>query len=131
MSISNALQVRESPQHMVAYLTFMSEVRAFMGNENVPSGDNELLPVYNRITTNSHIMEDGECPRGTGIYLGGSVFDHSCRPNADYIIRNGGTTICIVAIEDIPHIQAVRIRYGKSENLFFVTRVGPQSAPWK
>lgn len=37
---------------------------------------------------------------GTGIYLGASVIDHSCTPNAVAVFQ--GTTLSIRAVEDIP-----------------------------
>lgn len=40
---------------------------------------------------------------GTGIYLGVSVTDHSCKPNA--IATFDGTTLYIRTIEDLPSID--------------------------
>lgn len=40
---------------------------------------------------------------GTGIYLGVSVVDHSCKPNA--VATFEGTTLSIRLIEDIPSLD--------------------------
>ncbi|XP_055354117.1 histone-lysine N-methyltransferase set-18-like [Paramacrobiotus metropolitanus] len=109
----HADKVRESVGQLAAYKKVMGEVRQFIGNENVPvSDDDELLPIYNRITVNSINMDDGEVQKGIGVFLGASMFDHSCRPNADFFIRDHGATIYIVALDDVPDISSVRLRYG-------------------
>lgn len=40
---------------------------------------------------------------GTGIYLGVSVTDHSCKPNA--VATFDGTTLYIRTIEDLPSVD--------------------------
>lgn len=40
---------------------------------------------------------------GTGIYLGVSITDHSCKPNA--VATFDGTTLFIRTIEDLPSID--------------------------
>lgn len=48
---------------------------------------------------------------GTGIYLGVSVTDHSCKPNA--VATFDGTTLYIRTIEDLPSID-----WSKVDNLY-------------
>lgn len=44
----------------------------------------------------------------TGIYLGVSITDHSCKPNA--VATFQGTTLYIRTIEDLPSIEWSKVR---------------------
>ena len=50
---------------------------------------------------NSFNYTDGETSErlGTALYLGASMLDHSCLPNAAFSFRGG--SICVRALEDI------------------------------
>ena len=58
---------------------------------------------------------DGSWPYGIGaaLPLGATRFDHACKPNADYMIRDG-CVIVITALEEVPSIDEVRICYCNS-----------------
>lgn len=45
----------------------------------------------------------------TGIYLGVSITDHSCKPNA--VATFDGTTLFIRTIEDLPSIDWSKVRH--------------------
>ncbi|CAG2066497.1 unnamed protein product, partial [Timema podura] len=47
---------------------------------------------------------------GTGIYLGASIIDHSCDPNAVAVFQ--GTTIFIRALRDIPALDWDKVTLG-------------------
>lgn len=57
-------------------------LRDFLGHEVLPN-DVEMIRTYGRVVVNSfNILDTDQNTIGTGIYLGVSVTDHSCRPNA-------------------------------------------------
>lgn len=61
----------------------------------------ELMGIYGRICINSfNIVDLNMNTIGVGIYLGPSVIDHSCKPNAVAVFE--GTTINIRTITDLP-----------------------------
>lgn len=74
-----------------------------MGSYLLPNSA-EMLGLYGRICVNSYNILDSDMNSiGVGIYLGPSVIDHSCKPNAAAVFE--GTTIFIRALEDIPRLD--------------------------
>lgn len=66
-------------EHVAALSGVLSD---FLGNEVLPN-DVELVRLYGRVVVNSfNILDTDQNTIGTGIYLGVSVTDHNCRPNA-------------------------------------------------
>lgn len=64
----------------------------------------EILGLYGRICVNSYNILDSDMNSiGVGIYLGASIIDHSCKPNAVAVFE--GTTILIRALVDIPRLD--------------------------
>ncbi|EZA50042.1 histone-lysine N-methyltransferase SMYD3 isoform X2 [Ooceraea biroi] len=69
----------------------------------------ELMGIYGRICTNSfNILDVNMNTIGVGIYLGASVIDHSCKPNAVAVFE--GTTIMIRTLTDLPSLDWSQIR---------------------
>ncbi|XP_053988242.1 histone-lysine N-methyltransferase SMYD3-like isoform X1 [Hylaeus volcanicus] len=69
----------------------------------------ELIGIYGRICINSFsIFDQNMTTIGVGIYLGPSIIDHSCAPNAVAIFE--GTTVIIRTIEDLPCLDWSQIR---------------------
>lgn len=69
----------------------------------------ELMGIYGRICINSfNIVDLNMNTIGVGIYLGPSVIDHSCKPNAVAVFE--GTTINIRTITDLPCLDWSQIR---------------------
>lgn len=74
-----------------------------MGDTKLPNSA-EMLAIFGRICVNSYNILDPDMNSiGVGIYLGPSVIDHSCKPNAIAVFD--GTTILIRALEDMPYID--------------------------
>lgn len=46
---------------------------------------------------------------GTGLYLGASIVDHSCKPNA--VVTFEGTTLVMRALEKIPNLDFNKVSY--------------------
>jgi SET and MYND domain-containing protein len=79
-----------------------TEVLDFMGEEDAPDPD-YFLSIYGRIAVNSFSIVDGpeQDSIGSGLYLGPSIFDHSCMPNAAASFMPD-RTIVIRALDDFP-----------------------------
>lgn len=61
----------------------------------------ELMGIYGRLCTNCfNILDINMNTIGVGIYLGGSVMDHSCKPNAVAVFE--GTNLIVRTITDLP-----------------------------
>ncbi|KAF2894223.1 hypothetical protein ILUMI_11948 [Ignelater luminosus] len=64
----------------------------------------ELIGIYGRMCVNSFNISDEELRSlGTGIYLGASILDHSCQPNAVAIFQ--GTLLNIRTTEALPTLN--------------------------
>lgn len=64
----------------------------------------EVMGIFGRMCVNSYNILDSDMNSiGSGVYLGPSIIDHSCKPNAVAVFE--GTTIIIRAIEDIPKLD--------------------------
>ncbi|XP_031626334.1 histone-lysine N-methyltransferase SMYD3 [Contarinia nasturtii] len=68
----------------------------------------DFLAIYGRMIVNAFNILDQEMNSiGTGIYLGVSVTDHSCKPNA--VATFDGITLYIRTIEDLPSVDWSKI----------------------
>jgi len=75
---------------------------------NLVPNENELMQIYGRLCTNAFSISDSELNSiGTGIYLGVSIMDHSCNPNAAATFE--GKTISIRLLEDVPCLDYSKI----------------------
>lgn len=81
---------------MNCYATVFSELELIDENLDV----NYVLLIYGKVLTNSFAVHDEKLsPIGRAVYLGASIFDHSCSPDASFTFI--GTTIYIKATRDI------------------------------
>ena len=70
-----------------------------------------LLRTYGKIMINQHGLYSSSCEViGYSLYIGASVFDHACSPNAVCVTKYG-KSISIRAIENIGSFSDVRICY--------------------
>lgn len=68
----------------------------------------ELLGIFGRMSVNSfNILDTDMTSLGVGIYLGPSIIDHSCKPNAHAVFE--GTKIIIRTLEDLPSLDWSKI----------------------
>lgn len=75
----------------------------------------ELMGIYGRICTNCfNILDLNMNTIGVGIYLGASVMDHGCKPNAVAVFE--GTTIMIRTVTDLPSLDWSQASIDKDEN---------------
>lgn len=84
-----------------------SVLKELLGEEMVPN-QSELMGIYGRLVVNGFNILDPEMNSvATGLYLGVSVTDHSCVPNA--IVTFEGTTLFIRTLNDLPCLDWSKI----------------------
>ncbi|XP_055547017.1 histone-lysine N-methyltransferase SMYD3 [Wyeomyia smithii] len=90
--------IKEDEKRMEHFRSLHVVLRSLVDETIMPSNV-ELLQIFGKICINSfNILDDEMNSIGTGIYLGASVMDHSCRPNA--VASFDGTTIHVRLLED-------------------------------
>nr|CAD7264665.1 unnamed protein product [Timema shepardi] len=104
---SNVKQDKLRMEHLTALSVVLTE---FIGESNMPNSA-ELMAMYGRMSVNSfNILDPEMLSVGTGIYLGASIIDHSCDPNAVAVFQ--GTTIFIRTLRDIPALDWDKVNLG-------------------
>lgn len=105
--MSHYNEIKCDPKRLEHLESLRAVLTDLLGNLLVPN-EAELLSMYGRLITNGFNILDPEMNAiGTGIYLGVSVVDHSCKPNA--VATFEGTTLSIRLIEDIPSLDWSKI----------------------
>lgn len=80
---------------------------SYFRGHDVPSVST-LREMIGKIKVNTFSILDEEMRSiGGGLYLGGSIFDHSCEPNAEIVFN--GLDLLIRAVKEIPHRDVTRI----------------------
>ncbi|XP_036143557.1 histone-lysine N-methyltransferase SMYD3 [Monomorium pharaonis] len=109
--MSHYSDIKADMKRQLHFVSLYVMLFQFLDKTLVPDFE-ELMGIYGRICTNSFtITNDTLEPIGIGIYLGASILDHSCKPNAVFIFE--GTTIIIRTIMDLPSsdLSQIRIAY--------------------
>ena len=79
---------------------------------NLPSED-EVLEIYGKIMVNAFFIVNEAIEHiGYGLYLGASILDHSCAPNAHWHFR--GKDVIIRTTENVSDFSDLRISYLKN-----------------
>lgn len=106
--MSHYSDLKKDAKRMEHFSTLCAVIFEFLGGEIMPNTA-ELMGIYGRMCTNCfNILDVNMNTIGAGIYLGASVMDHSCKPNAVAIFE--GTTIIIRTIVDLPSLDWSQIR---------------------
>lgn len=75
----------------------------FLPQEIIPE-PKKLLEIFGRMSVNSfNILDTDMTSLGVGIYLGPSILDHSCKPNATAIFE--GTKLLIRTLCDLESLD--------------------------
>ncbi|XP_012251505.2 histone-lysine N-methyltransferase SMYD3 isoform X2 [Athalia rosae] len=109
--MSHYSDLKQDAKRMEHFTSLCGVLFEFLRGTTLPNSA-ELMGIYGRICVNSFNILDQEMNSiGTGIYLGPSIMDHSCKPNAVAVFE--GTTIIVRALEDMPRLDwsQVRISY--------------------
>jgi len=108
--MSHKDEIVEDRHKMEAFHSFVEVLFACVGREVYST--EEVLEVYCRVLINSvEITDSFGNSIGTGVYLGLSAVDHSCKPNVS--VTFVGKTALLRAIENVeePSFQNIRINY--------------------
>ncbi|XP_039311449.1 histone-lysine N-methyltransferase SMYD3 isoform X2 [Solenopsis invicta] len=78
-------------------------------DETLMPNTSELISIYGKLCTNRFgIVNESLNDLGIGLYLGASIMDHSCKPNA--IASFKGTTVIVRTLTDLPSVDWSQIR---------------------
>lgn len=106
--LSHQKEIVRDPERIEAFHAFYVILQKCLGEKLPPKSD--VLDIYGRILINSFdITCNGYQSVGVGLYLGASVLDHSCDPNAVAVFK--GREIIIRTISQIEAPEDVRISY--------------------
>jgi len=102
-------KVLHDEERMEAFNAYFEVLKDCLNIQDIiPKPD--LFEIYCKVLINSfNVMDDDYQPVGIALYLGPSVLDHSCRPNATVVFV--GKTIMVRSVEAIPSFREVRISY--------------------
>ncbi|XP_055700421.1 histone-lysine N-methyltransferase SMYD3 isoform X2 [Phlebotomus papatasi] len=101
--MSHYHEIRTDPKRVEHLESLSMVLRDLLGDQLMPNFT-ELQGIYGRLVVNGFNILDGEMNSiGTGLYLGISVVDHSCTPNA--VATFEGTTLFVRAIKDLPSLD--------------------------
>ncbi|XP_065088448.1 histone-lysine N-methyltransferase SMYD3 isoform X2 [Ochlerotatus camptorhynchus] len=90
--------IRKDKTRMEHFQSLVVVLRSLVDEAAMPS-NTELLQIFGKMCINSfNILDDDMNSIGTGMYLGTSIIDHSCRPNA--VATFDGSTVRIRLLED-------------------------------
>ncbi|XP_058816453.1 histone-lysine N-methyltransferase SMYD3 [Topomyia yanbarensis] len=90
--------IREDEKRMEHFQSLVVVLQSLIDEAAIPSNV-ELLQIFGKMCINSfNILDDEMNSIGTGMYLGASVMDHSCRPNA--VVTFDGINIHVRLLED-------------------------------
>ena len=106
--MSHKKDIENDPDHMETFRNLYVLLKAsLMGN--LPSESN-VLEIYGKMMVNAfNIQNDIVEPIGFGLYLGASILDHSCAPNAHW--HHNGKHMIIKTIENVESFDDLRQSY--------------------
>ncbi|XP_039311446.1 histone-lysine N-methyltransferase SMYD3 isoform X2 [Solenopsis invicta] len=106
--MSHYSDIKADTKRMEHFTTLCGVLFQFLDESLMPNIA-ELMGIFGRMCTNSfNILDVNMNTIGVGIYLGASVMDHSCKPNAVAVFE--GTTIIIRTLKDLPCLDWSQIR---------------------
>ncbi|XP_011704687.1 PREDICTED: histone-lysine N-methyltransferase SMYD3 isoform X2 [Wasmannia auropunctata] len=106
--MSHYSDIKVDAKRMEHFTTLCGVLFQFLDETHLPNIA-ELMGIYGRMCTNSfNILDLDMNTIGVGIYLGASVIDHSCKPNAVVVFE--GTTVIVRTLMDLPSLDWSQIR---------------------
>uniref|UniRef100_A0A182NUR0 MYND-type domain-containing protein n=1 Tax=Anopheles dirus TaxID=7168 RepID=A0A182NUR0_9DIPT len=92
--------IRQDAKRMEHFGTLFVVLQRLLDEAAMPSKV-ELLRIYGKMCINTFNILDSEMSTiGTGMYIGASIIDHSCRPNV--MVSFDGETLNMRLLEDFP-----------------------------
>ncbi|CAL1268201.1 unnamed protein product [Larinioides sclopetarius] len=109
--MSHSEEIKKCIKRSRQMIALAGTLTDYIGKDNLPRLA-EFIEIFGKMAINSFSISDDEMQTiGTGLYLGASVFDHSCCPNAEVVFD--GVNAYIHATKHVPHrdISKVYISY--------------------
>ncbi|CAD6236997.1 GSCOCG00002095001-RA-CDS [Cotesia congregata] len=99
--------IKKNIKKMEHFTSLSMVLLEFLPKEIIPE-PRELLRIFGRMSVNSfNILDTDMTSLGVGIYLGPSILDHSCKPNATAIFE--GTKLLIRTLCDLESLDWSKI----------------------
>ncbi|GAB6023404.1 hypothetical protein CHUAL_008193 [Chamberlinius hualienensis] len=99
---SHSEEIRGDRNRLEAFIAASFVLSKFLDESELPS-QKDLLEIFGKVVINSVCIMD-ECNEiGAGLYLGPSVFDHSCNPNVAFLFS--GSTLLVRSLQDFPKFE--------------------------
>ncbi|CAN7993700.1 unnamed protein product [Ixodes hexagonus] len=111
--MSHVEEIKRDAKRMAQFQMLWVTARAFLGDEYLPSVEVglEIFGKASRELNTYTIGSYEECPIGTGLYIGPSILDHSCTPNA-HAVFDGRTLLLRAAVDiECDSVDGIRISY--------------------
>ncbi|KAG7303908.1 hypothetical protein JYU34_010821 [Plutella xylostella] len=106
--MSHYQDLKADSRRMEHFTSLCAVLTDFLKDISMPNAV-EMMGIYGRMVINSFTILDVDMNSiGTGIYVGCSVVDHSCAPNA--VATFTGRTISVRATQDLPSLDWNQIR---------------------
>ncbi|KAG8187315.1 hypothetical protein JTE90_011685 [Oedothorax gibbosus] len=109
--MSHAEDIQKSLKSCQQMMALIGTLIVYIGSTNIPL-PSDFVEIFGKMCINTFSICDNEMQSiGSGLYLGASVFDHSCQPDAEVVFD--GINLTVRAIKDIPHrnINKIYISY--------------------
>ncbi|XP_042902365.1 histone-lysine N-methyltransferase SMYD3 isoform X1 [Parasteatoda tepidariorum] len=108
--MSHAEEIKQDLKRCQIIMAMLITLKEYIGSDNLPPPA-EFTEIFGKMCVNSFSICHEMSPIGSGLYLGASVFDHSCDPEAVAVFD--GTTLNVRMMKKVPHrdIQKVFISY--------------------
>ncbi|XP_008559896.1 uncharacterized protein LOC103580056 [Microplitis demolitor] len=105
--MTHAEDIKKNVKKMEHFTSLSMVLFEFLPQEIIPE-PKKLLEIFGRMSVNSfNILDTDMTSLGVGIYLGPSILDHSCKPNATAIFE--GTKLLIRTLCDLESLDWSKI----------------------
>ncbi|GFU32397.1 histone-lysine N-methyltransferase SMYD3 [Trichonephila clavipes] len=113
--MSHAEEIKQNGKTCQQMIAMIGTIKDYIGPANIPT-PSDFIEIFGKVCINTFSICDNEMQSiGSGIYLGASLFDHSCSPDAEVVFY--GTNLHIHAVKHIPHRDISKIYISYIEQL--------------
>ncbi|XP_077504500.1 histone-lysine N-methyltransferase SMYD3-like [Amblyomma americanum] len=108
---SHANEIMNDPVTLPKFHAAWATVKYILGENNVPPLL-DGLEIFGRMVINRFCITDNELkPVGQGLYIGASIFDHSCDPDAAYVFEGTRLTVRATRSLSVNSVREIYICY--------------------
>ncbi|XP_054708099.1 N-lysine methyltransferase SMYD2-A-like [Uloborus diversus] len=113
--VSNTEHTKNDSKLSLQGLEVLNLVKKYLGKANV-STDDEILEIFGKVKHNVFGVGKDSVLSGSALYLGASLFNHACIPNANRNFQ--GATIIVRAISNLSQDDVTKVTISYRELLF-------------